>query len=312
MMDFPDRPFTRRDLKELGISEGQLRHAVECGRVRLLLRGVYVRADIEDSLALRAAAASLVLPEHVVVVDRSAAWLHGVDCLDPAALDLPPMLETASLRGHARTVRRGVIGGERDLSPADIMKLNGVSVTKPLRTAADLACRRGRAGALAVLDAFAHRHGITREDLATQAERFRGRRGVTQLRDLIPLIEPLTESTGESWSRLAIHDAGIPRPRPQVWVEVEGARYRVDLGWRWHRVAVEYFGKEFHDEEHRAADLARIEALRRAGWIVIVVEAEDLSGARLDAWLTELRRALADRGPAAGRRYARAAGRFVR
>jgi hypothetical protein len=312
MMDLPDRPFTRRDLKSLGLSDGQLRHAIQCGRVRLVLRGVYVRSNVTDSLELRARAASLALPPHVVVVDRSAAWLHGVDCLDPAALDLPPVLETASLRGRARTARRGVIGGERDLGPADIMKLNGVTVTTPLRTAADLACRRGRAGALAVLDAFAHRHGITREELASQAEGFRGRRGVTQLRDLIPLVEPLTESTGESWSRLAIYDAGIPMPQPQVWVTVEGARYRVDLGWRWHRVAVEYFGREFHDEEHRAADLARIEALRRAGWIVMVVEAEDLSGPRLDAWLTELRRALADRGPAAGRRYARAAGRFAR
>lgn len=303
---YPDHPFTRADLARLGVQVRQLRADVEAGRVRTEFRGVYVRADVPDSIWLRASAARLVLPKHAVVADRSAAWLHGIDCRQPAELDLPPRLEVVSRRGAAPSRRRDMLGGERDLADEDVMTLDRVSVTTPLRTAADLACRRGRPAALAVLDAFAREHGVTRAELERTAVRFRRRRGVTQLRELIPLVEPLTESTGESWSRLAIHDAGLPRPEPQVWVRVEGKPYRLDLAWRWHRIAVEYFGREFHEgDQVEASDLERIEALRRAGWIVIVVWAEDLAGPRLDAWLTEARAALADRGPEARRRWAR-------
>lgn len=304
---FPDDPFTRASLHELGISQREFRRALAKGEVRAVLHGVWARAEAPDSIDFRARAASLVLPPHVVVADRTAAWLHGVDCREPAALDLPPIIEVVSRRGHQRSRRRGLLGGERDLADDDVMTRHGLTVTTPLRTAVDLACRRGRASALAVLDAFAHHHDVSRADLERMAARFRGRRGVTQLRELIPLVEPRTESTGESWSRLAIHDAGLPAPQAQVWVRVDGSRYRLDLAWRWHRIAVEYDGREFHDDDVlAAADDVRREALRRAGWIVIVVRAEDLSGPRMEAWLDELRRALADRGPRPGRTYARA------
>jgi hypothetical protein len=306
MTTYPRHPFTRADLERLGVTPRRLRTDIEAGRVRLVFRGVYVRADVTDSIELRAAAARLVLSDRAVVADRSAAWLHGVDCRQPTELDLPPRLEVVSRRGAVPSRRRDLLGGERDLADEDVMVLNGVAVTTPLRTTADLACRRGRASALAVLDAFAHHHGLTRPELERMAARFRRRRGVSQLRELIPLVEPLTESTGESWSRLAIHDAGLPRPEPQVWVRVEGKRYRLDLAWRWHRVAVEYFGREFHEgDELEAADVARIEALRRAGWIVIVVRSEDLSGSLRDAWLAEVQSALTERGPDARRRWAR-------
>lgn len=310
---YPELPFTRADLERLGVSPRRFRADREAGRVRSIFRGAYVRSDVPDSTRLRAAAARLILCERAVVVDRSAAWLHGIDCREPAELDLPPRLEVVVRRGAAPSRRREILGGERDLADEDVMVVDGVPVTTPVRTAADLGCRRGRAAALAVLDAFAHHHGITAADLELAARRFRRRRGVTQLRELIPMVEPLTESSGESWSRLALHDAGLPRPEPQVWVRVEGKRYRLDLAWRWHRIAVEYFGREFHEgDELEAADLARIEALRRAGWIVIVVKAEDLSGARLDAWLAAVRTALADRGPKARRRWARRAPGGVR
>jgi very-short-patch-repair endonuclease len=75
------------------------------------------------------------------------------------------------------------------------------------------------------------------------------------------------------------------------------------------RIAVEYDGKLFHStDEQKAADRKRRKVLRDAGWIVIVVGSEDFAGAALDAWLGELREAIAERGPRAQRRYARAAG----
>ena len=48
--------------------------------------------------------------------------------------------------------------------------------------------------------------------------RFRRRRGVVQLRELLELVDARIESARESWTWLEIHDAGLPLPEPQVWI----------------------------------------------------------------------------------------------
>jgi hypothetical protein len=110
----------------------------------------------------------------------------------------------------------------------------------------------------------------------------------------VAIADGRAESTGESWARLALHDAGIPAPTPQLWVERRGQRlFRLDLGWRHHRVAVEYDGEQFHEtDEQRRHDLERRMWLRDHGWTVIVVRKDSFSDAALRAWLAEVRSAL--------------------
>jgi very-short-patch-repair endonuclease len=84
-------------------------------------------------------------------------------------------------------------------------------------------------------------------------------------------------------------------------VKVENAYERL-------RIAVEYDGEEFHSlDEDREHDEKRRDALRRAGWIIIVVRRDGLSGPGREAWLAELREAYADRAPSplGKRTYAR-------
>lgn len=306
MTDFPDHAFGFDDLSALGISRHHLRTAIADGVVRRVLRGVYAARDVPDDAASRARAAAIVLAPHVVVSDRSAAWIHGVDAFDPTALDFPPDLEVVSVDGEP-TRRDGVLGGKRALLPEDVMKLHGIRVTTPVRTACDLACQRGRYAALAVLDAFMRIHGLTHRDLEHAAQRYAGRRGVRQLRELLRLASPLAESPGESWTRMAIADAGLPMPQLQVWVDVPAhGRARLDLAYPSLRIAIEYDGEEFHTSEpDREADRLRRKALRAAGWIVIVVTKGDFKGAALDGWLLQLRQAIADRRPASRRSYPR-------
>ena len=250
---------------------------------------------MEDCQQIRAAAARLVLPEHAVVCDRSAAWLHGVDAFDPVSLDIPPDLEVVSIGGADRSVRAGVDGGKRALASDDVMELHGVRVTTPVRTAADLGTLRGRLGAFAAMSMLARGAGFEVVDLLRVVAGFAGRRGVRQLRELAPLIEPLCESMAECWTLLHILDAGLPRPRPQweMWIDGWGPA-RLDFVWRFVKVCVEYDGEEFHDDdEAKARDRRRRECLRSMGWTVIVVRKDDLAGAALDAWLSELRSALA-------------------
>jgi hypothetical protein len=308
MTNLPTTPQTLGDLQGRGITSQNVTGLVRMGVLRRVLQGVYLRNDVALTPKARAACLRLVLPDHAVVCDHTAAWLLGVDCQPAASLDGPLTLDVVSIDGHGRRRRVGVHGGKRDLTDDEIWTVEGIRVTSPVRTACDLACRRGRRQALAVLDAFMHHCGLTRADYRAMLPRFRGRRGCTQLRELIEHADGRAESLRESWVRMEIIDAGLPVPEPQVWVRLPGlGRLRLDLAYRGRKVVVEYDGEEHHSEdEDVAADAVRRDALRLLGWHVIVVRHEDFDPVRLDRWLRELRDVLADRSPSRRHRYARA------
>jgi hypothetical protein len=288
---FPDRPVTSADALGLGISRKRLRLAVDQGLVRRVFTGVYVRADVPDSTELRAEAAALVMSEHSVLCDRTAAWIHGIDVLRYAELDVIPPLETYVLRGHDPTHRHNCHGGSRDLLPEDWQLIGGVRVTTPLRTALDLACKLPRRQATAALDAFARRHQVTTSDLRRLLVRYFRRRGVVQARELIPLTDGRIESARESWLKLAIHDHGLPQPEPQYWIVIAGVpTYRLDFAYPHARVVVEYDGEEFHSSpEQKAADHARRDRLRLQGWRVVVVTKDNFDDGPTPSWILELR-----------------------
>lgn len=307
MPKLPDSPFTIRDWTASGSSRHDLRELVRHGAVRRVLRSVYVDARLPDSIELRAQCAARVLPEHVVVCDRSAAWLHGVEVFDLADLELLPPLEVASISGHSPTRRHGTSGGRRALTAADIVDVHGVAVTSPLRTATDLACLWGRRNALAALNGFLRQHGITRHQLRAILPQYKGRRGVRQLRELIEIASPIPESPGESWTQCAIHDAGLPAPTMQHELHLPGwGDCRLDFAYPLLKIAIEYDGEEHHSsDEDRAADARRRELLEQQGWIVIVVRKDDFTSRRVDAWTDQLRQAITERRPTRNRRYAR-------
>lgn len=291
---FPDVPFTWAQAKALGIPRARLDQALAQREIRRVLTGAYVRADAPDTVEVRARAAALVISPFSVVCDRTAAWLLGVDVFDYHELDVLPPLETYVLRGHNPTRRGQCNGGTRDLLPQDYCLIEGLKVTTPLRTALDLGCKLSRRRALAALDAFMRAYGLTHEDLRRGAQRYFRRRGVVQLRQLIPLADPRAESPGEAWARQEIIDAGLPWPELQVWVEVDGVpTYRLDLAYPHARVAVEYDGREFHEsDEARERDEERRAWLERHGWTVIVVDKDSFTPEALADWLRRLRVAL--------------------
>ncbi|MGZ4504626.1 MAG: DUF559 domain-containing protein, partial [Nocardioidaceae bacterium] len=214
--------------------------------------------------------------------------------LDYHEFDVIPPVEVWTLRGRNRVSRKGCRGGERDLLDRDIQVINGIRVTAPLRTALDLGCRLPRRQALAALDAFMRECGVTREEMLRELPRYFRRRGVVQLRQLVPLADPRSESSGESWTRLEIIDADLPTPEPQWWVYVDGRPvFRLDLAYAHARVCVEYDGREFHEgDEQQDHDEKRREWLRLRGWDVIIVTKDDFTAEARDRWIAELRAAL--------------------
>ena len=307
MLTVPERPFLRRDFVKAGGTDGQLTAWCSSGRIRRMLTGVYVPSQLSDSVELRAACVSLLLPDHCVVVERTAAWLHGVDVHAPDERFVVPDPEVVSLRGHGRVRRRGVYAARRDLRDDDVMRLGDVRVTTPVRTALDLACLRGVPPALATLDAFMRHCSLTTCDFERQLPRFHSRRGVVQLRRLVPLASPLAASAGESWTRALLLEHEFPPPTLQFEFPLpHGATGAIDLSYPHLRIAIEYFGEEFHGPDQEAHDLARIRWLEKHGWHVIVVRKNDLGGAALEAWLAELAAVIAERSqPRGKRRYPR-------
>ena len=296
-LDIPRQPFTTAQARERGITDHRLRCLINDQLVRRVVRGVYAPAALEDTIETRCAAVRLVVSAHQIICDRTAAWLHEVEVF--GLTDTPALtpIEVCTLRGRPVTVLRGVDGRTRDLQPRDIQEIDGLKVTTPLRTALDLGCALGKHRALGALDQFMRHHGVTQWEMRRELPRFGRRRGVIQLRALIPLADPRAESPRESWVRLDLLEAGFPAPVLQLWIYQDGVPlYRLDLAWPEHLVAVEYDGDEWHfrTAEQRRNDRTRRAWLRRHGWTVIVVDKYGVHDPE-QRWLTELTEALRPR-----------------
>lgn len=291
----PERVFTRAEAALLGFGGRTLDTLIAEGAVRTVLRGALAPASLADTMSLRVEAARRVLTPGHIACDRTAAFLHGIDVHTWAEHDLLPPVETCVLPGRHPSSRVGVDARVRDLRPEDLTMIDELPVTTPLRTAIDLACVLRQRDALAALNEFARRYGVTAQSIAPVLPRLKGRRGVRQLRKLLPVIDARIESPRESWVLTEIHAAGLPLPEPQVWIEIGGVpTYRLDFAYRRARVCVEYDGAEFHDrsDEQREHDRRRRQWLRDHGWTVIVVRAGDFAPHGQARWIRRLEEAL--------------------
>jgi hypothetical protein len=252
------------------------------GSLRLLLKGVYVDAAVADSIGVRAAAAAKVVPPGSVVCDLTAAWIHGAQLAsDDSRFRVPPM-EVFRLAGQTRVRRPECKGGTRTLADDDLMDVGGVVVTTPLRTALDLGRLLPRDQAIGAIDALLRAGNLSKHELIAQLGRFRGARGVVQLRKLAPLGDPRAESPAESLTRLRLIDGGLPVPVVQweICNAIGVVIYRLDLAYPELRLAIEYDGVEFHTSaEDRERDERRRAHLRRLGWTIVVLTATDVYGA---------------------------------
>ena len=181
-------------------------------------------------------------------------------------------------------------------------------VTSPVRTALDFGCWYPTMTAVAGIDALARAIEIKAADVELLARRYAGRRGIAQAREAVDLFDPGAQSPKESWLRVVLIQAGLPRPQTQIPVlnEFGSAIAYLDMGWEDVKVAVEYDGEQHRSDRRQYTwDVRRLEMLERLGWIVIRV----LAGDRPAEVVGRVRAALARRvcgiGPASVRLAAR-------
>lgn len=254
------RPFTPLMAREVGVARSAIDRMHRDGVLRRLLRGVYVDATVQDTQLLRARGLTLAVPSGAIVVDRTAAWLHGVDVLRARPGLLPP------LEFLGRNQPRGRhFAGHRTLIPEDLEDIGGVRVTTPLRTALDLGRLLAPDRALAALDALLLEGRFSHRDLLVQMGRFRHQRGVTQLRQLVPLADARARDAAESVLRLRWLDANLPTPIPGLQV----GELRLVLG-----LEVQMFGAVLHGD----LDAQDLSVLGDQGWRVVVLSRERVIG----------------------------------
>jgi very-short-patch-repair endonuclease len=280
---FPPGPNLRVHLLDAGWSKHHLKAAINRGDIRYVLPGVLLRSDVALTIGVKARAVSLVLVEGTALARRTAAWLYDVDVMPPGAhLQLPPV-DTLVAAGRSPSRRDDIVGRSATVPPEDLVVIGGITVTSPLRTALDLGRLSRRPEALVALDALTHAGLVTVEELRESAhgEALVHQRGVRQLRQLVEWTEPLTESPGESRSRLHLLDAGFPRPRAQLKVFDYAGQFvaRLDLAYEAAKVAVEFDGVKDHtrDEDVRH-DRGRRSDAEQLGWRFTVARKGDVYG----------------------------------
>lgn len=271
-----NRPFTLQQAVAAGLSRSVVARLRKQGLIRPVIRSVYVDASTADTTDLRAAAIALVVHSDGVITDLSAAWLHGAQLQLPG--DYLPRVSVFLPPDRTRVRSSSTNSGIRALAKRDVEMINGLQVTTPLRTALDLGRLLKRGPALASMDALLRVGRFTRADLRAALPRFKGYRGVVQLRDLIPLCDPRAESPQESVLRLRWLEAQLPAPVPQYVVYDNGAPvYRLDLADPTVRFAAEYDGQDHHfTASQRKYDERRRDWLRRHGWTIIVFDRDAL------------------------------------
>jgi hypothetical protein len=283
-------------LRDAALTEYQLRRWY-----RPIFRDIYVPKHCEPSLGDRAAGAWLWSRRRAVVAGSAAAALHGAAWID---LDAPVELIGKSARPH-----RGLLIRDETLESDEITRVRRLPVTTVVRTAFDLGRHLPRGQAIARLDALMRAQPFSIDDVTALAQRHKGARGLRNLSAAISLVDGGAASPKETWLRLLLLDAGLPKPASQIPL-VHGRRLLAvfDLGWKEYKVAAEYDG-DYHRSDRRrfVKDIDKLDIAAEQGWIVIRVVSEH----RPRAIVGRVYRALARRGWHPDRRQRAALSRFV-
>lgn len=235
-----------------------------------LFPDVYVPWDVEITPADRAKAAWLWSKRRGVVAGFSAAAIYESRWLDatrPAELIHDNRHRLPGLR----------IRGDR-CDDDEIEVVSGVPVTTVARTALDLACWYPLMTSVPAVDALARVCEPKGADVDLLVGRHSGRRGIERARQALDLVDAGAQSPKETWLRIILIQAGLPRPQTQIPVHDDGgdAVAYLDMGWQDLKVAVEYDGEQHRrDRRQYTWDIRRSEILERRNWIVVRVVAGD-------------------------------------
>lgn len=296
-----DGVFCSGDAHRIGLDDQAVDRLVAAGEVARVRRGTFIlgealrRATPEAAFGLRVRAVLRARGPEVAASHHAAAVIHGAPLyrVDLGIVDL--IADVARRRTKAGVTTRP----DRGAPVVDVVGWRVVTLPVAL---VQLASSSGISAGVVAMDAAVHHRRCTVDELARAADALALRYAAAAHR-AVALVDPLTESVGETLTRLLLCDLGLP-VRPQV--DVRDARglllARVDFlvgdcvivefdG------AVKYAGADGRDA--LVAEKRRESALTDLGYEVVRIVWSDL-----DDPVTVLRRIRAAYERAARRRAA--------
>jgi hypothetical protein len=241
---------TAEQCRQAGVSQATVKRLCRAKQWTRLNRGAYlVNAESHDGVPRLSAIRAAVMatgPDGVVVLS-TAAEVHGLAGL---RRDNDIHLSHPGANAHnRRPTEPGVQLHQLVLKPDDVTTVDGMTVTTPVRTVADLALRVDRLSAVSLLDSALNRRLLVPQDLERVRTRLAGRRGARRARPWISEANGGAESPLETRVRLRASDGGVPPDELQYRIRNRhGAVVAIaDMAWLAARVIGEADGSEAHD-----------------------------------------------------------------
>jgi hypothetical protein len=250
-------------LRVAALTEYQLRRWY-----RPIFRDVYVPKFYEPTLGDRTVGAWLWSRRRSVVAGAAAAALHGAAWVDA---DIP-----IELIGKSARTQRGLVVRDETLGRHEITQVRGLPVTTVCRTAFDLGRHLPRREAVTRLDALMRATPFSADEVNVLAAQHKGMRGIRKSTAAMALVDGGAMSPKETWLRLLLLDAGLPKPTSQLpLLRGRGLVAVFDLGWEEYKVAAEYDG-DYHRSDRRrfVKDIDKLGIAEDEGWLVIRVVSE--------------------------------------
>ena len=274
-------PFTVYEARAATLGHTRLRAADVTTAGRLL----YLPTGWEFELRGLARALSAATP---------GAWISHITAAILLGLWLPPWyrgcreLHLSKPKALPPVRRAGVVGHTVLAFDEELMLWDGIRISTPARTWLDLArilpledlvavgdqlVRQPRAGLEGRTEPWA-----TLLQLTAMLRRHPKLKGIVKARQALELIRPGSDSAPETFLRLALTDAGLPEPELQLrLVPADPYAPAADLGYRRHRIAIQYDGGHHRTREQQSRDNRRDEWFNAAGWRYFKFNADDLA-----------------------------------
>jgi hypothetical protein len=248
--------FRRADLTAAGVPRAEI--DALCQDAISIRRGVYIprstQPDEVYALSCRAALAEV----------RAGAALAGPSAAVHWDLPMTQLPREIFLRGLAGG---RYAGGVRPIhGDADYRLHRGVLVTTPAWTVIDCARLLARRDGLIVADAVLHGGLCTIDELVDTLDTAGPIHGISRARWVVANADRLSESPGETWTRMVVRDLGY-EVTSQFRVHVDGGYADIDLLIDGSRVGLEFDGRIKYRGEHPGQAEHRIvrEKVRQGG-----------------------------------------------
>ncbi|ATI34522.1 hypothetical protein CPI83_22510 [Rhodococcus sp. H-CA8f] len=283
------RIIRRPEQLSTGRTDSEIRQACASGNWSRIHRGAYVPSDHLSRLdayglhRLRVEAVAGTASAHAAVSHISAAVVHGFELWNTP---LEVVHLSRDRRGGGRKSARRHVHSV-SFTDDEVTHVDGLRVTTPARTVADLARTLPFEPALVVGNSALHRSALTKDAVAASLALSPNHPRHRHALHALTAMDSRIESVGESRSLALFLQEHLPLPEPQVEIhDARGLAGRVDFLWREQRTIGEFDGRIKYGRLVPAGRSAedvlwneklREDRLRDAGWKVARWTWADLS-----------------------------------